>query len=126
LRILVVDDEESVLRYLAASLSHHDVVVETDGDAAVERATEGTFDIILCDLMMPRKTGMEIHADLQQRRPAMADRMIFMTGGVFVEEAAAFLSDLSGRWVEKPIDFGELEGRIWARMEAPELEQPVS
>ena len=126
LRILVVDDEESVLRYLAVSLSHHDVTTEVDGDAAVERATEGTFDIILCDLMMPRKTGMEIHADLQQRRPAMADRMIFMTGGVFVEEAAAFLSDLSGRWVEKPIDFGELEGRIWARMEAPELEQPVS
>lgn len=126
LRILVVDDEESVLRYLAVSLSHHDVTTEVDGDAAVERATEGTFDIILCDLMMPRKTGMEIHADLQQRRPAMADRMIFMTGGIFVEEAADFLSGLSGRWVEKPIDFGELEGRIWARMEAPELEQPVS
>ncbi|MBC8187304.1 MAG: hypothetical protein H8E78_03730 [Proteobacteria bacterium] len=63
-------------------------------------------------------SGMEIHAELQEKCPDAAERMLFMTGGVFAEELASFLEELPGRWVEKPIDFGELESQIWSRIEA--------
>ena len=122
LKILIIDDEEQVLRYLSASLSHHDVNTQTRGHEAIEAIAEDEFDIIVCDLMMPEMTGMEVHAELKDRHPAAADRMLFMTGGVFVEEAKDFLGALPGRWIEKPVRNGELESRIWKRLD--ELEAP--
>ncbi len=118
LSVLIVDDEELVLRSLAASLAHHDVVVEIDGREAIRRVVEGDFDIVICDLMMPKMTGMDIHAELLRQCPDEAHKMLFMTGGVFVKEAEDFLSSVGGRWVEKPINFGELEEKIWNRIEA--------
>ena len=118
LNILVIDDEERVLSLLQTSLSHHRVSVELDGRKAIDRIAAEDFDIVLCDLMMPRMTGMEMHAELKRMRPEAAERMIFMTGGVFVEEAEEFLRSVPGRWIEKPIDFGELESQIWQRMKA--------
>ena len=94
-------------------MAHHEVTLESDGRKAVARVADGDFDIMICDLMMPKMTGMEIHAELLRENPNEASKMIFMTGGVFVEEAEGFLSEVSGRWVEKPIDFVELEGKIW-------------
>ena len=121
LKILIVDDEEQVLRYLAASLSHHAVSTQTRGRKAIEGIVQGDFDIIVCDLMMPEMTGMEIHAELRERCPAAADRMLFMTGGVFVKAAKDFLASVPGRWVEKPVRHGELESRIWKRLEEIEV-----
>ena len=118
LNILVIDDEERGQSLLQTSLSHHRISVEVDGRKAIDRIAAEDFDIVLCDLMMPRMTGMESHAELERTRSAAAERMIFMTGGVFVEEAEEFLRSVPGRWIEKPIDFGELESQIWQRMEA--------
>ena len=118
LNVLVIDDEERVLSYLENALAHHVVSVESDGRRAIARIVSGDFDIVLCDLMMPKMSGMEIHAELQEKCPDAAERMLFMTGGVFAEELASFLEELPGRWVEKPIDFGELESQIWSRIEA--------
>jgi signal transduction histidine kinase/CheY-like chemotaxis protein len=118
LKILIIDDEELVLRFLASSLGHHDVSVESDGRMATQRIRGGNFDVILCDLMMPAMTGMEIFSELQREIPEATDRIIFMTGGVFVEEAEEFLGGMSGCWIEKPIDTIELETLIWKRVEA--------
>lgn len=118
LKILIIDDEELVLRFLSSSLGHHDVSVESDGRMAIQRIRGGDFDIILCDLMMPAMTGMEIFSELQREVPEATDRVIFMTGGVFVEEAEEFLGEMSGCWIEKPIDTIELETLIWNRVEA--------
>lgn len=117
LKILIIDDEEQVLRYLSDSLSHHEVSTQTHGRKAIEAIVQADFDIIVCDLMMPEMTGMEIHAELKDRHPASADRMLFMTGGVFVEEAEEFLLSVPGRWIEKPVRHGQLESRIWKCME---------
>jgi len=120
LNVLIIDDEERVLAYLKNALSHHDVSVEIDGRKAVDRASTGDFDIVLCDLMMPRMSGMEVYSELKERSPNVASRMLFMTGGVFAEKVAEFLETLPGRWIEKPINFGELESRIWSMIEAIE------
>lgn len=120
LSVLIIDDEERVLAYLESALSHHDVSVVADGSKAVDRASAGDFDVVLCDLMMPRMSGMEIYSELKERNPNVAARMLFMTGGVFAEKVADFLATLPGRWIEKPIDVAELESRIWSTIDAAE------
>ncbi|NQZ98539.1 MAG: response regulator [Myxococcales bacterium] len=117
LRILVIDDEDRVLRYLRGALARHHVTTERHPKSALERILREDHDVILCDLMMPEMTGMDLHAEVERVRPEAARRMIFMTAGIFVEQAHEFLTSVAGRWIEKPIGIAELERRIQARLE---------
>lgn len=116
LQILVIDDEKPVLAYLERVLTQHDLTTETDPREALERILEGSdHDVILCDLMMPEMTGMDLYREVRRRRPELAKRMLFMTAGVLAEEGRDFLKSLPGRWVEKPLRISDLEALIEAR-----------
>ena len=85
--------------------AEHDVVVATIGSEVVQRLARGErFDIILCDLMMPGMTGMDLHEELERLEPAQATRMIFLTGGAFTPRARAFLAGVPNARLEKPFD----------------------
>jgi len=103
-RILVVDDEELVIRSVKRILSQdHDVVATVSAAEALALCEAGEkFDLILCDLMMPDMTGMDLHDELTRVAPDQADRMIFVTGGAFTEKARRFLSDTPREHLEKP------------------------
>lgn len=105
-RVLVVDDEPMLVRAFRRILaSEHDVQVETSAAVALERVVLGErFDVILCDLMMPNVTGMDLHASLLRLAPDQAERMVFMTGGAFTPGAREFLDRVLNTRVEKPID----------------------
>jgi CheY-like chemotaxis protein len=57
---------------------------------------------LLCDLMMPGMSGMDLHAELARRAPALAGRLVFMTGGAYTQEAQDFLARVPNRRLEKP------------------------
>jgi PAS domain S-box-containing protein len=103
-RILVVDDEEIVVRSVKRILSkEHDVVALVSAAEALALCTGGEkFDLILCDLMMPDMTGMDLYHELSRVAPEQADRMIFVTGGAFTEKARHFLSETPKEHLEKP------------------------
>jgi two-component system, cell cycle sensor histidine kinase and response regulator CckA len=103
-RLLLVDDERRLLAVLKLALSeHHDVLVANDVREALAIAlAEPPVDFILCDLMMPGSTGMDLHAALRQADPRLADRIIFMTGGAFTARARRFLSRVQNPRIEKP------------------------
>jgi CheY-like chemotaxis protein len=105
-RVLVVDDDNLVGTSVARLLRKHcSVDVLTDAREVLARMENGeTWDAILCDLMMPGISGMELHRLLAQRFPASARKMIFMTGGAYVDEAERFLSDPERHRIEKPFD----------------------
>ena len=121
LRILVIDDEESVLVYLQRALPHHCLTIKSNPRDALERILGGSDDdLVLCDLMMPEMTGMELYAEVQQGRPEFAKRMLFMTAGILVQEGHEFLNSLPGRWIQKPMRVANLEELIDSRIRAIE------
>jgi CheY-like chemotaxis protein len=62
------------------------------------------FDVILCDLMMPVMTGMGLYDAMSEEFPSDAERMIFMTGGAFTDQARQFLERVSNLRLAKPIE----------------------
>jgi PAS domain S-box-containing protein len=110
-RILVVDDEPLVGAVLQRLLgSKHEVVVATRAAEAVVLLGAGArFDLLLCDLLMPEMSGMELHDKLVAEFPDQARRTVFMTGGAFTERARAFAAKRQHRVLTKPVDLRELE-----------------
>jgi CheY-like chemotaxis protein len=116
-RILVVDDEQLIGSTIRRLLAAHEVVALTDPREALQRLTGGEhFDLVLCDLMMPDVTGMELHDRLQASRPDDAARLVFMTGGAFTERAREFLDRTGAPCVEKPFDLERLRALVAERV----------
>ena len=118
-RILLVDDEPSVVRALQRALREHDLVVAFSGVEAIEVLDSGqTFDIVFCDLMMAQLSGMEVFDIVKRRYPGMQDRFVFMTGGAFTQQAKDFLNGVANPVVEKPFDIRALRLLVSRRVAA--------
>jgi PAS domain S-box-containing protein len=113
-RVLVVDDEPAVGAAIRRVLaSEHTVTVLTSALEARERIARGDrFDVILCDLMMPEMTGMDLHAELAALAPDQAERMVLLTGGAFTSKASQFLRAVPNTRVEKPFDSADLRALV--------------
>jgi PAS domain S-box-containing protein len=109
-RVLVIDDEPIVGRAVRRVLQvSHDVTAVTSARAALDLIAAGErYDLILCDLMMPQMTGMELHEQLHATRPEIAARMVFLTGGAFTPAARSFLDRITNPCFEKPFDAEQL------------------
>jgi nitrogen-specific signal transduction histidine kinase/ActR/RegA family two-component response regulator len=109
-RVLVVDDDEivakSVARMLAAT---HEVQVVNDARKALAMLLQGSmFDVVVCDLLMPHLSGIEVYRRLLEARPEQAERVVFMSGA-FTAEASEFLERVSNPRLPKPPSLAELE-----------------
>ncbi len=109
-RLLIVDDEPMVLGALRRSLAgDYKVTCVGDGRRAFDLLKAGQrYDLILCDLMMPEMTGMDLFSELAKLAPDQAERMVFATGGAFTPRAREFLERVPNARVEKPIDLQNL------------------
>ncbi len=103
-RVLVIDDEAVLLQLIDRILgSEHDVTRADRGRSAVELISRGDrFDVILCDLMMPEMTGIDVYDAVKAISVSQAERMVFMTGGAFTPRSRAFLDQVSNQRIEKP------------------------
>jgi signal transduction histidine kinase len=120
-RVLAVDDEPQVLRSLQRALGAHEVIVADSGSDALRRLdADPAFDVILCDLMMDDMTGMDLHRRLSARAPELAQRIVFMTGGVFTDAARDFLAGVPNACIEKPFDLKALRALVALRAPLPE------
>lgn len=119
-RILVVDDEPRMGRALQRLLAaDHDVTAVLSAQEALELVSGGArFDVVLCDLMMPGMSGMDLHARVESAAPEVAARMVFMTGGAYTGGAQRFLARVPNQRLEKPFRPEALEALI-AELMAP-------
>ena len=116
-RVLVVDEDRLVAEAIAKSLSdEHDAEVTTNASDVIARIRRGDeYDVILCDLMMPNVTGMDLYREVLRVAPHMAARIVFMSGGVYTARARAFVEGLPNRCIEKPPDAAKLRELIRRR-----------
>jgi len=124
LRVLVVDDEPHILHYMQATLESwgHEVVLARDGSQALKIALMQPFDLIICDLRMPRLGGREMFQTLARMHPAVADRIIFATGDTVRGDTLRFLEELGRPFLQKPFKLDALR-RVLAGVEKAEVRE---
>ena len=111
-RVLVIDDEPVVARTMARLLAPLATEVVTNGRDALAACTRADYDAIVCDVLMPAVTGMELYDQLRATAPALAARIVFVTGGAFTDEARAFLARVPNPVLEKPVAADALRAAI--------------
>jgi signal transduction histidine kinase/CheY-like chemotaxis protein len=108
--ILLVEDEAPLAVAVADALRDSGYVVEHagDGEQALQKVRHKTFDLIICDLKMPRVDGRTFYTMLQSAAPLMTRRVMFMTGDVAGTDAESFLESTGCRWLAKPFRLADL------------------
>jgi DNA-binding NarL/FixJ family response regulator len=103
-RVLLVDDEPLVARIFTRVLNGQaDVRTASDAEEGIRVALdEGPFDLIVCDLGLRGGSGVSVHRTLAERAPALADRLVVLTGGATTPEAQEFLRSMGERVLMKP------------------------
>lgn len=107
---LVVEDEIALGAAVAEALADAGFVVDCakDGVEALDRLKDRPYDLIVCDLKMPRLDGPAFHRELEANDPAMARRVLFVTGDVAGTDAERFLEESGCRWLAKPFRLKDL------------------
>lgn len=110
LRVLVVEDEPALAVAVSEALADAGFTVDRagDGEEGLTRLTEARYDLIVCDLKMPRIDGMQFYRAMAAATPALARRVIFVTGDVAGTDAERFLEETGCRWLSKPFRLGDL------------------
>jgi len=113
-RILVVEDEEALRVALSDRLKNEDYVVEGagDGEEGFEKALEGRFDLLILDVMLPRKKGFDICRDL--RKAGLVVPIIMLTARSETVDKVLGLKIGADDYVTKPLEMIELMARIEA------------
>jgi len=113
-RILIVDDDRLVRQsYRRILATDHEVVAVAGGREALERIGAGElFDLVVCDLIMPQMTGMELYARVRKTDPSLAERFLFVTGGTNSDAAREFLSTSGRPWAYKPMTTRKLRAAV--------------
>jgi len=108
--ILVVDDEAALAAAVTDALRDAGYVVEraADGEEALARVRAQQFDLVICDLKMPRLDGQSFYRTLDETSPGLAHRVIFVTGDVAGTDAETFLKESGCRFLAKPFRLGDL------------------
>jgi signal transduction histidine kinase len=126
-RILIADDEPDMLRYLRSQLGHSFQVIEAvDGQQAVEKAGQFLPDVIVCDMMMPEKNGLEVCRELRQRTSTRSIPILLLTARADEETKLAALSAGASDFITKPFSTTELSVRLKNLFDAHTLQQELA
>ena len=103
-RLLLIDDDDALRKTLARLLAaEFDVTQEADGRAGIARLTVEAFDVVLTDLEMPLASGDEVFAWVEANQPALARRVIVLSGGPRDARRSQWLEEFDHRRVlQKP------------------------
>ena len=115
-RILVIEDEPGIVDFLERGLRSYgfDVASATDGEAGTERAVSEPFDLVVLDMMLPKRSGLEVLAELRDAKPALP--IIILTARGEVEDRVNGLDAGAIDYLTKPFSLSELAARVRAQL----------
>lgn len=127
LKALVADDEPDLLRFLKSQLSRHYEVVEcVNGQQAVEKAGESLPDIILLDMMMPEKDGLQACREIRANPLTRSVPIILLTARADEETKLAALGAGASDFLPKPFSTTELHVRIKNLVESYQFQRHLA
>ena len=108
--VLVIEDEVALGTAVAEALVDAGFIVDRAGDGleALDRVRARDYDLIVCDLKMPRLDGPSFFRELEKENAPMTRRILFVTGDVAGTDAERFLEDSGCRWLAKPFRLRDL------------------
>ncbi|MBT9503548.1 MAG: PAS domain S-box protein [Burkholderiaceae bacterium] len=120
-QILVVDDEAEIAELMRAMLESagYEVACAESGAVALELTDAARFDAIVCDLRMPDMDGAALWRAVRARQPALARRMLFVTGDTLSAGASQFLQSSGCASLDKPFTKADLLSQVAALMAGP-------
>ena len=116
-RVLVIDDEAFVAYAIRRALERaHAVTVVASAADGLAALSAHPFDVILCDVMLPEVSGIDLYAQVAAEHPDQARRIIFITGGAFTTRARDFLESVPNTCLDKPFEPPELLSLVNERL----------
>jgi CheY-like chemotaxis protein len=108
--VLLVEDERALAMAVSEALIDAGLKVDHagDGEEALARVHQRSYDLVICDLKMPKVDGIALYRAIAAATPALARRVIFVTGDVAGADAERFLEESGCRWLAKPFRLGDL------------------
>ncbi len=123
-RILLVDDEQSIQTLLSYPLRKegYHVTSALDGTEALQRFDEGRFDLVVLDLMLPRRDGVEVCRELRQRSQVP---IIMLTAKGSESDKVAGLEVGADDYITKPFSMREFRSRVKAALRRSRMVTPL-
>ena len=123
MKILVVEDEKKVASFIKRGLEEEKFEVDTafDGDEGMKLALEGGYNLIILDVMLPKRDGLSVVKELRARK--MMVPVLMLTAKDSLEDIVAGLNSGSDDYLSKPFAFAELLARVRALLRRSELER---
>jgi signal transduction histidine kinase len=126
-KALVADDEPDMLRFLKSQLvQHYEVLEAVDGQQAIEKASQFLPDVILLDMMMPEKDGLQACRELRERTSTQSIPIIMLTARADEETKLAALAAGASDFLPKPFSTTELRVRIKNLVESHQYQSKLS
>ncbi len=126
-KALVADDEPDMLRFLKSQLiQHYEVLEAVDGQQAIEKASQFLPDIILLDMMMPEKDGLQACRELREQTSTQSIPIILLTARADEETKLAALGAGASDFLPKPFSTTELHVRIKNLVESHQYQTRLS
>ncbi|PRP93030.1 Sporulation kinase A [Enhygromyxa salina] len=113
-RVLVVDDEPLIREMVCDALAKHEVTAVANGRDALEQIIAQDWDLILCDMILPELSGVDVYRELEQARPDALEKFVFMTGGELSAKDLRLPSGAAARRLEKPFSIKALRSLVRA------------
>ena len=111
--VLIADDEPDMLRFLKSQLGEHFQVLEAaDGQQALDKANQFLPDVVVLDMMMPEKDGLQVCRELRQRTSTQGIPVLLLTARADEETKLAALSVGANDFLTKPFSVTELHVRV--------------
>ena len=119
MRILVIEDERTLAGFIEQSLNAegHAVTVAHDGESGEAAALTGDYALVLLDLTLPGKNGLDVLGAIRARLPELP--VIVLTARAAIEQKVEGLDRGANDYVTKPFSFEELLARVRAQLRAP-------
>jgi PAS domain S-box-containing protein len=113
-RVLLVDDEPGIVEVLRTLLEDGGYTIESasNGAEALELIRGAHYDLIITDLCMPGLGGEALYERVCQLSPALARRIVFITGDTVSGTARSFLEGTGNRWFGKPFNLDEIQETV--------------